>query len=1005
MLRHLIFFLLITIPAIAGAQPLSFVFERVTTEQGLSTGGVASIGQDKYGYVWIGTNNGLNRFDGYNVKVYEHIHGDSTSVLPSQARSILNDSEGRLWVGFLHGLMEYDFTNDRFVQYHKNRISGVNEVVETGPHQLHIATGRGLFKLNTANGDVVEYGKEPYKSPLLGTRIRDLVRFRDTLLILSEKGLILFNIQTEKSVQVQLPAGIEPERLSRIAANPATGEVWLAYATIPDKIFRTNIFFRDVKTYTDLTFAVSGLPNAVTDMMIDRSGRLWVASAINGIALFDENSGKFRSAVNNPFLPNSIVSNNIYRIFEDRQGYMWLGSSAAGAIYFHPQYTFFQTILPVNKYTGADELWARAAVESADGALWLGTGMGLVKYDRASGESQFFQNIGTQKPVLYSNSIRSLCEDRDGNLWIGTATGINLKRKGSDKFEFLKPDDGFYAGFTLAIKQTKDGTIWIGTSGDGHYYVPPGSKKAFSISNHPVLKPFTGMYGHVITEDSRGLLWLGLDGRGLICYDPHLHTARHWEYSATNDSTVAGNYVYSIAEAPDGKVWVSTSSGLSCIDPVTFRFTNYDRARGLHTNRITTMNIDRHNRLWAGTSQGLMLFDSTRTHSRLFNVRDGLPVNEFSDMPPYTMRDGSFLFPSRRGFLLFNPEKYQPFSPDMKAMLSKVKVFDHIFQAGANFEELHEFELPPGQNYFSLEMTALNYRNPRQTWYAYKLEPYDKNWTYTQDRTAVYTNVPGGNYVFRFKASSDHDNWNVEEQKIAVKIQVHWYESAWFWGLIILVAAAGGLLEYRRRSQYKRRLNLLERKAQMLAKEKALVQYENLTQQLNPHFLFNSLASLGSLIRIDAKKASEFLESLSKMYRYVLRSPERATVTLREEIDFAQHFILLNTTRFDEALQVKMEINPDCMSKRVAPVTLQNLMENAIKHNTLDSESPLIIRIFDEGPWLVMQNNLQRRQVVDTSNKQGLQRLRLLYSYMTDIPMEIIETDTSFIVKVPLLKE
>ena len=189
----------------------------------------------------------------------------------------------------------------------------------------------------------------------------------------------------------------------------------------------------------------------------------------------------------------------------------------------------------------------------------------------------------------------------------------------------------------------------------------------------------------------------------------------------------------------------------------------------------------------------------------------------------------------------------------------------------------------------------------------------------------------------------------------------------------------------------------------MLEKEKAVVQFENLKQQLNPHFLFNSLTSLRSLIRVDTKTAIHFLDGLSKTYRYLLKSNDAELVPIEDEINFVQTFVELQKTRFKEGLQVNINVDASCYGKYIVPVTLQNLIENAIKHNTAAVEQPLGIDIYDKDGYVVVKNNLQRYRIVETSNKRGLASMKTLYSYLTDKPILIDESEKYFMVKIPLL--
>ena len=208
---------------------------------------------------------------------------------------------------------------------------------------------------------------------------------------------------------------------------------------------------------------------------------------------------------------------------------------------------------------------------------------------------------------------------------------------------------------------------------------------------------------------------------------------------------------------------------------------------------------------------------------------------------------------------------------------------------------------------------------------------------------------------------------------------------------------------YLNRLKRHRQILGLETKAQALEKEKTQVMYENLKQHLNPHFLFNSLTSLSSLIRVDQKMAVEFLDNMSKIYRYILQSKDNELVHVKDEIKFVATFIRLQKMRFNEGLQVNINVPEQYDHRKIAPVTLQNLIENAIKHNVIDEEAPLQINIYVENNFLIVKNNLQRKKFVETSNKQGLDNLRSLYKYLSDKPVIIQEKEQCFIVKIPLI--
>lgn len=188
-----------------------------------------------------------------------------------------------------------------------------------------------------------------------------------------------------------------------------------------------------------------------------------------------------------------------------------------------------------------------------------------------------------------------------------------------------------------------------------------------------------------------------------------------------------------------------------------------------------------------------------------------------------------------------------------------------------------------------------------------------------------------------------------------------------------------------------------------MEKDKTEIQYQNLINHLNPHFLFNSLTSLNSLIMTNSKEASKFLQKLSLIYRYILQNKDKEIISLEQELTFVKHYVELQKSRFEDSLQIEIDVDKTYLNSGIVPVTLQNLFENAIKHNSLEEDKPLIIRVFIEKEYLIVKNNLQRKKYVQTSNKQGLESLKSLYKYLSKKPLEIIETSTDFMVKIPLL--
>jgi len=496
--------------------------------------------------------------------------------------------------------------------------------------------------------------------------------------------------------------------------------------------------------------------------------------------------------------------------------------------------------------------------------------------------------------------------------------------------------------------------------------------------------------------DDHNRLWIGMLDVGLMMYDIETKKQR---LLTIKDSLISDTRFSSMAEDKEGIIWIGSENKLTAYDPVKNRSIYYDRDNGLSSDRTNNIMVDSFDRIWIGTSNGLCLIDKKKNKIKKFDGNDGLQTNQFNEQAAYRTHDGLFIYPTYKGFIVFRPEEYREDNSEIPLYVTSFKIPGKLNDQEP--ESIQKIHLGPYENFFNIELTGLNYMNPSECQYAYKLEPFDKDWVLSDKREVNYTNVPAGNYVFRYKVLMANQAINVPEKTINISIDQVFYKSIWFKLLIIFFIAA--LAFFRFRLKQKEKILVLNNKAQMLEKEKAVVQFENLKQQLNPHFLFNSLTSLRSLIRVDQKTATHFLDGLSKTYRYLLKSGEAELVTLEDELNFVQTFIELQKTRFKEGLQVNVNVEAGCYGKYIVPVTLQNLIENAIKHNTTSVEEPLIIDIYNDNDYIAVRNNLQRYRIVETSNKKGLISMKTLYGYLTDKPIIIEEDEKYFTVKIPLL--
>ncbi len=980
------------------AQTTSYNFRHLTTNDGLSNGVIKSITQDKYGYMWMATASGVCMYNGYAVKVFLHADKDSFSTPDNNPIYILCDKNKNIWVSFENGLYQYNYSNSHFILQQKSQGITINKMVEGKPGILYCLTRNGIKLFNTKDGSFTL--PEISSGNLFQQYISDISVTKNGIVYLaSDTGFIVYQPAFKKAY-LQTITAINNESIYKLSIDD-NNNIWMSYGKDRNMILQTDSSFKHCSIYNDFLYGSSKMTGSqVTGLFTDNSNRVWAATSRSGICRFDSSSKKFISYFNNPQQAFSLSSFHVSTIFQSNDGFIWAGTGGYGINYFNPDNNLFHSIVPDNyaSFTLSDR-WYRVSAEDSEGNLWMGSMNGLVKYNKKSGTYKQWQNKKDSKDQLYSNSIRSLLCDNHGYIWIGTSDGLNRYNPLTKHIDFFGDKDSLPLSFFWTLLQDHTGNIWIGCR-DGLYTFKYSTNKFEHFENDALLSAYRNYNVTSLFEDSRKRIWIGCYNKGVIMIDTKNNNLTHWMKDSNNVSFINNN-IHSFTEDKKGIIWIATNDGLASYNNNEFK--KYQIDEGLKTLDVCALLTDRNNRIWIGSGNGLFLLDSARKQFTSFTTKDGLLSAEFNEQSAFKTKQGIFIYPTLQGFVAFNPEDYKENNPARSAFISSVNVFNKKFTTAVNPEELKKLNLASNENFFSLELVSPDYNSPQRTWFAYKLEPLDKDWVYTKDRLVNYTNVPGGKYIFHYKASANKTKWNVPEKTIAINIATVFYHTNlfWFFVSILFILLVYGLYKYR--LQQSKKIYALQNKAQLLEKEKAVVQYENLKQQLNPHFLFNSLTSLRSLIRIDKQSAADFLDKISINYRYILKSSESELVSVKDELEFVQTYIELQQTRFGKGLCVSIEANDESIHKKIVPVTIQNLIDNAIKHNSMDADNPLVIKIFTENNYLIVSNNLQLKENVETSNGHGLNYLISLYKYLDKRRLLIDKTKTHFTVKIPLI--
>jgi len=980
------------------AQQLPATFHNITTADGLNDGWVTAISQDKYGYMWFASAGGLNRYNGKTIRRFTYNRKDSTSPPPSVCNTMALGTDGRFWLSFWNEMAEFDYTSFSFRKIKKAEGFNVNTIIPVAADKLILVSASGLRSYNPVADRFEELSSDAASKQLLGTAMAHNAFLTNELLYIGVNGgYIVYNIKT-KTAALHEVKELNGKAADKIMA-AKNGDIWIGnheafqLLRIDGQTAKTEVLDHLlIKDQADVKSLVNGLVE-------DENHIIWIATNLNSLLCYNPKNKTTVHYNYNPSEKKSVLSNMLFTIYVGNDKKIWLGYDV-GVSYVNQQKNIFRIGYPLGENN--PHALTRGMEEDHEGNLWFTTGNGISKYNPNTGHYTTWQNQPGKPDIIYFNSVRGIAEDINHDIWVATGKGVNRLNRLSGKMDFLTIKDSIPEAFYFSVNKTSDGTLWFGTRDyDGLYYYKPTEKKFHGISGHPVLDKYKGYGVRCTFEDSKKRLWFGFNGNGLLMYNPANSKTRYWNSTDKTEQTINSNLVVNISEDKEGKIWVSSFNGVNCIDADKNEFTTYTDKNGLPSNIVGGIVVDDSNRIWMGTAAGLVMLEKSHRYFKLLGAEAGVPVTDFTEHAALKLRNGDVIMPSRRGFVLFNPLRYKEDNSPANCFIADITISGNEHLPMRLINSKQPIQLNYDKNFISIDLEAVSFND--QLWYAYKLDELENEWHFTQNPRVMYTSVPGGQYTFHYKASPNVSQWGSEEKTIQLHIATVFYKTAWFKTISLLLIVCAIILFYRFRLNKQKQIFSLETKTESLEKEKTLMQYESLKQHLNPHFLFNSLTSLRSLIRTDAKTAASFLDGMSKIYRYVLKSGAQELVRLQDELDFVETFVKLQKTRFNDGLNVLINVPALYFNEYLVPVTLQNLVENAIKHNTADKDSPLLITIFIEEDYLVVKNNRQLYRMVETSNKKGLASLQTLYKYYTDKPVLIQEDRNSFIVKIPFL--
>ena len=807
-------------------------FENITTDQGLSQSSVTTIYQDKKGFLWFGTIDGLNRYDGNRFKIFKYIPGDSSSISRSFIWDICEDDEGNIWVGTEGGLNKFNKDTEtftRFVENHntKNSISNnhIRKIHLDKNGLLWIATENGLNIYNHKKNSFKIYKNEPpNKLSLSNNSIRTIYEDGEgNIWIGTDNGLNLFNSKKE-TFQRYMHNDANPNSMSMSSCysicEDKNGFLWIGTQNGGLKKFdkKTNKF-KHYKYDPKNSFSINN--NFVRALVVDKSGTLWVGTFGGGLGKYDPIYDRFIRYQNDPDNQTSLSGNSIYKIIEDNSGILWLGTAYGGISKYDKwknQFEFYTIRSQHKNLFSSNATCFYEDVHDKGKFIWIGTWSGLVLFDRERHEFKFYVNNQNDKFSISNNIVRSINKDTHGTLWIGTDDGLNRFNKNEGKFYryFNNPRDlhSISDNMIKSILVDHTGEIWVGSNSsiiDKYDYVH--NRFVHYVNDIPASRNSKFNIIRVLIETQDGDILAGSDEGGVSILDrtkgkfiQYIHSHSEGTVRITNDRVLTlfqNNY----------GLWIGTGGGgLNCYDPIKKKVTVISEKDGLMSSSVHSILEDKQGNLWLSTRNGISKIDLTQKSIFNFFAQDGLINNEFHVNSFCYSLTGEIFFGGIKGFNSFWPEKiiyntsiHPIIFTDIQLLNKSIpinKPIDGRIILTKSLTEQKEITLSYKDEVFFIEFLSLDYSNPDKIQYSYFLEGYDKFWNNIGNRHyATYTKIPPGKYTLYVKASNQNSAWNSPGVSLQINITSPFWDTLWFKLFAASVSVGILLLGYKIRTR------------------------------------------------------------------------------------------------------------------------------------------------------------------------------------------------------------
>lgn len=826
------------------AEGENYVFRHLTLADGLSQSTILSIIQDKKGYMWFGTGDGLNRFDGYSFRLYPHNPKDSNSISDNFISVVFEDMDGHLWIGTIEGVLNrFERATEKFhrikiprdnlsalpiiedfysypIFISRNNSNTITSIAEDRQGNIWFGTwSEGLLKYNKKTGEFKRYLYDAEdKGSLSFNRIKHIYFDSSDAIWVSTFGGGLNYCKREDRYKfdeemtfvrfknsLNNEFSLSDDRITNVIEDRYKN-IWVATFGGGLNCLH-NEERKNISTAAKFTHYRADEKNSVNNdiiiSMVESENSLWIATFGGGLNKFNYSTKNFSSYTNDPLDENSIIDDNLLSLCRDQSGIIWIGTLLGkGISRLQRDLVKFKKIShqPANKNSLNDNVvWALHKDE--EDILWAGTYHGgLNRVDLSKNEFRVFKNVPGDDFSISDNHIRAIKEDQQGNLWIGTYSGgLNMFDKKTEKFfrhQYEILDLHSLSGNQVqTIHIDSDSTIWVGVFGGGLNKVIVDDKRDLINIKFKVFMndpedstSISDNRVYTIFEDHDKVLWIGSYGGGLNRFNKKTGEFFAYKNDPDDPNSISDNKVIAINEDQNHNLWIGTyGGGLNRFNRDKGNFTRFMDIGGVETDVAYGILTDKNNNLWMSSDNGIIKFNPKEYNSSQYDLRDGVQSMEFSGGAFFKSKDGEMFFGGVNGINYFYPDSIKDNGYIPPIVISSFKIFNQLVPG-----EKKEVTLSNEENFFSFEFAALDFTNPEGNHYAYKLEGLDKDWNYvsSERRTANYTNLAAGEYNFRVIGSNDDGAWNTKGASINIKILPPFYKTWQFILISLLLTAA-----------------------------------------------------------------------------------------------------------------------------------------------------------------------------------------------------------------------